>query len=98
MTVVPRIEVVWAHPRAQSLTATIAGDVVEALGQGGADVDVLDLYRSGFDPVLREPDEPDEGDLDRRYSDEVMGQAERMRGYDTLMERHLNIGLAGHAR
>lgn len=85
MTVVPRIEVIWAHPRAQSLAATIAGDAVETLGQGGADVDVLDLCGSGFAPVLREPDEPDGGDLDKRYSDEVMGQAERMRGCDAVV-------------
>jgi len=59
-----RVQVVWAHPRADSLTASVVDEIVAELRAQGADVDELDLYRSGFDPVLGPSDEPDWGDLD----------------------------------
>lgn len=47
------VQVIWAHPRPDSLTATIASDVIEQLRTAGVEVDELDLYREGIDPVLR---------------------------------------------
>lgn len=74
------VEVVWAHPRTESLTATVASDVTQVLRGSGLTVEVSDLYRSGFDPVLREPDEPDWNNLDKQYSPEVMAASSREGG------------------
>jgi len=48
-----RVHLVHAHPSPASFSATLAARAVEALKAAGHDVDVLDLYAEGFDPVLR---------------------------------------------
>lgn len=80
-----QIQVVWAHPRIDSLTGTIAQDVEDALRRLGVGVDVIDLYRSGFNGALREADEPDWDNIDRPYSDEVMDYASRTREADAVI-------------
>jgi putative NADPH-quinone reductase len=47
-----RVLVVHAHPVADSYNAALHRTVVETLIAGGHAVDDLDLYASGFDPVL----------------------------------------------
>jgi len=74
-----KVLVVWAHPRTDSLTATVASDVRDELSRAGFEIDELDLYREGFDPILREPDEPDWDDLDKRYTADVMEHIARSR-------------------
>lgn len=80
-----RALVIWAHPRTDSLTATIAADVVTELRGAGLEVDELDLHRSGFDPVLWEADEPVWDDLDREYTPEVMTLAARTLAADAVV-------------
>jgi NAD(P)H dehydrogenase (quinone) len=48
-----RVLVVHAHPVADSYNAALHRTVVETLDAGGHSVDDLDLYATGFDPVLR---------------------------------------------
>jgi putative NADPH-quinone reductase len=79
------VQVVWAHPRTDSLTATVAADVIAEIRARDIDVDELDLYRSGFDPVLWRADEPDWDDLDKTYSTEVMQHAARANGADAVV-------------
>ncbi len=50
---------VVAHPRAASLTHAAARAFADAAMARGQDVEIADLVAEGFDPVLREPDEPD---------------------------------------
>ena len=47
-----RVLVVYAHPCEESFCAAIRDHAVTALAEAGHDVRVLDLYASGFDPVL----------------------------------------------
>lgn len=79
------VQVLWAHPRVDSLTASVCCDVVAELNSCGFAVDVIDVYRSGFDPVLQPEDEPDWENLDKRYSDEVMSFIERTRRADGIV-------------
>lgn len=44
--------VLYAHPLADSLHARLRDTIVEALAAAGHEVDLCDLYREGFDPVL----------------------------------------------
>lgn len=44
---------VFAHPRKESFTHAFVNRVTEALLANGAEVTVRDLYKLGFDPVLR---------------------------------------------
>ena len=81
----PFIQVIWAHPRTDSLTASIAQDVIDELTSFDCEVDVLDLYREGFNPVLDEPDEPDWENIDKRYSDEVMDHAKRTKSAEAVV-------------
>ena len=75
-----RVQVVWAHPRSDSLTAQVVQDVVQELRAGGREVDELDLYRMQFDPVLYEADEPDWENSEKVYSDEAMRFIDLTRG------------------
>lgn len=54
-----KVLVVYAHPVAESYAAALRDVVVAALGAGGHDVDLCDLYAEGFDPVLSEPERVD---------------------------------------
>ena len=78
MTTKPRVHLVWAHPRENSLTSALVRKVNDSLVARGCDVDELDLYRSRFDPVLHEPDEPDWDDPAKTYSSEVEALVERV--------------------
>lgn len=47
-----KVHVIYAHPLADSLAARLHETVVENLTAAGHEVDDLDLYAEGFDPVL----------------------------------------------
>lgn len=49
-----RILLVLAHPLADSFAASVAKVARETLVAGGHEVDLLDLYREGFNPSLSE--------------------------------------------
>ncbi|MEU2655021.1 NAD(P)H oxidoreductase [Streptomyces sp. NPDC007325] len=76
---------VHAHPRTDSLTAQVSGLLHARLKDGGASVDVLDLYAEGFDPVLRPADEPDWADREKTYSPEVHAHMDRVLAADDIV-------------
>lgn len=49
-----RVLVVYSHPHAGSFCHALLERVLAGLAVNGHDVDLLDLYAEGFDPVLRE--------------------------------------------
>jgi putative NADPH-quinone reductase len=49
-----RVLVVFAHPMDDSFASALRNAVVETLRTGGHEVDLCDLYREAFDPVLSE--------------------------------------------
>ncbi len=51
-----RVHVIYAHPSQDSLAAQLHRIVVEELTSAGHEVDDLDLYAEGFDPVLSPQD------------------------------------------
>lgn len=74
-----KVLTVVTHPRTNSLTFAAADRFVQGLTDAGHDTEVLDLHRSGFDPVLREADEPDWTNANKKYSPEVEAEIERMK-------------------
>ncbi len=70
--------VVFSHPRRDSLTAQVAGEVVAGLVEAGHEPEVVDLYSEGFDPVLGPEDEPDWQSEDKVYSAAVREEIARM--------------------
>jgi putative NADPH-quinone reductase len=80
----PTALVVFAHHRADSLTAVLARRTADRLEAAGYRVDLLDLHAEGFDPRNRVEDEPDYGDRDKRYSPEVHAHAERLLAADLV--------------
>lgn len=55
----PRIAVIIAHPRRRSFTVAMAQAFADAARAAGAEVVERDLYRLGFNPVLRAGEMPD---------------------------------------
>ncbi|MGG3574043.1 NAD(P)H oxidoreductase [Bacillus gobiensis] len=79
-----KVLTVVTHPRTNSLTFAAADRFVQGLTDAGHETEVLDLHRSGFDPVLREADEPDWSNAIKKYSPEVEAEIERMKKHDAL--------------
>jgi len=79
-----KVLTVVSHPRLNSLTFSVADRFTQGLLDGGHETEVLDLHRSGFNPVLGEADEPDWSSDHKRYSPEVETEMERMKKHDAL--------------
>lgn len=79
------IYLIWAHPRSHSLTAQVAAEIRKEAGKQGMQVTALDLYHQGVDPVLREADEPDWANVQKRYSPDVHQLFSQMAGHDTAV-------------
>ena len=74
-----QVQLIWAHPRTDSLTARIAQTVMAELSERNCLVTELDLYRAGFNPVLGHEDEPEWSHAEQNYSDEVMKLADDLK-------------------
>ncbi|WP_339758539.1 NAD(P)H-dependent oxidoreductase [uncultured Hoeflea sp.] len=59
-----RILVVHAHPVASSFNASLFRMTVERLSKAGHQVDAIDLYRDGFNPVMSEDERLNYHDLE----------------------------------
>ncbi|WP_079911310.1 NAD(P)H oxidoreductase [Paenibacillus sp. 32352] len=79
-----KILTVVSHPRENSLTFSVTGRFVQGLADAGHETEVLDLHRSGFNPVMWEADEPDWSSDHKIYSPEVEAEMERMKHHDAL--------------
>ncbi len=80
-----KVLVVFSHPRRDSLTGQVADAVVAGLGDAGHEAELADLHGEGFDPVLREPDEPDWEREDKVYSAAARDEMARMERNDAVI-------------
>jgi len=80
-----KILLVLAHPRKTSLTGSVADIFADGLDKNGHDVEWANLIEEGFDPVLREPDEPDWDNPGKQYSPEVRREMERIERNDATV-------------
>lgn len=79
-----RILLVLAHPLENSFAASVARTAKESLEAKGHTVDLLDLYRDGFDPRLTVAEHGSY--FDERYdSSEVSVWVDRLKAADGLM-------------
>jgi len=69
---------VVAHPRQSSLTWAVAEQFSAAIVARGHAVDRANLVQEGFDPTLREPDEPDWSNPAKTYSAIVHAEMQRV--------------------
>lgn len=79
-----KVHFIWAHPRTNSLTAQIVGSMKTYAQEKNLIVSELDLYRSNFNPVMHEIDEPKWDDINYQYTEEVINLFESLRDVDTL--------------
>jgi NAD(P)H dehydrogenase (quinone) len=78
-----QVLLVVSHPRRNSLTHAASEALAEGLHEAGHRTTLADLCREGFDPVLREPDEPD-WQQDKTYSAEVEREMQRIREHQAI--------------
>jgi len=76
--------VVVSHPRQDSLTFQVADRFVQGLAEAGHSYEILDLHGIGFDPILREMDEPDYNQENQVFSPEVETEMERLKKHDAV--------------
>jgi len=79
-----QVLLVVCHPRPGSLTHAAARAVGEGLAEAGHAATLADLHAEGFDPVLREPDEPDWEAERQTYSPGAEQEMARIRAHDAL--------------
>ena len=72
-----KILVVLCHPRSNSLTSQIAEAFSKGATKAGHQIELLDLYKENFDPVLRIEDAPNDGSL-ANYTQEVQSEFKRL--------------------
>lgn len=79
-----RVLYVYCHPLPESFHAGLRAEALAGLAEAGHEVDLLDLYAEGFDPVLTE-------DGRRHYHDTAVnrrgleGYVERLRSAEALV-------------
>ncbi|AIQ42760.1 NAD(P)H oxidoreductase [Paenibacillus sp. FSL R7-0297] len=76
--------IVVSHPRQDSLTFQVARRFAQGLTAAGHGYEILDLHEIGFDPILRERDEPDLSLAEQSFSPEVEREMQRMKEHDAL--------------
>ncbi|GAB3220329.1 NAD(P)H oxidoreductase [Glycomyces halotolerans] len=81
----PTALVVVAHHRPDSLTAHIGRKVADRLEAGGYRIDRMDLHAEGFDPRMTVADQPDWGDRDKIYSEEVRAHQARLLNAEVIV-------------
>ncbi len=79
-----RVLVVFAHPLADSLNGALHEAVVDGLTRAGHEVDDMDLYADGFDPVLSAEERRSYFDADANRA-RLEGYAERIAGAEGLV-------------
>jgi len=73
-----RHAVVLAHPDEDSFNAAVAAVYCDTVRESGQEVVLRDLYRLGFDPVLKKSERP--GRPDFRMSDDVQAELDLLEG------------------
>ncbi|MBD0378831.1 NAD(P)H oxidoreductase [Paenibacillus sedimenti] len=76
--------IVASHPRTNSFTFAVADRFAQGLQDAGHRAELLDLYSIGFDPALREADEPVFSSTRKMYSPEVEAEIARMMKHEAL--------------
>jgi NAD(P)H dehydrogenase (quinone) len=79
-----KILLVFCHPRESSLTGEIARSFQTGAVHAGHQIEFVDLYREGFDPILYEHDEPTDGTLES-YSVGVQKEFLRINRNDAVV-------------
>lgn len=79
-----KVLTIVSHPRINSLTFKASEHFTQGLHDAGHETEVLDLHRSGFNPVLWEADEPDWSVDYQKFTPEVEAEIERMKRHDAL--------------
>ncbi|WP_026928639.1 NAD(P)H oxidoreductase [Glycomyces tenuis] len=81
----PTALIVVSHHRSDALTAAVAERAAKRLEAAGYGVDLLDLQAEGFDPRNSAADEPDYGNRDKVYSEEVHRHIARVHAADLIV-------------
>lgn len=82
-----KVHVVYAHPLEDSLAGHLHRTVVSGLTAAGHEVDDLDLYADGFDPVLSAKGRSEYHDTPTNRS-EVQPYVDRLKAADALVLCH----------
>ena len=76
---------VLAHPRNNSLTGAVADIFAAGLEGNGHQVELANLIEEGFDPILREDDEPEWDNPRKQYSPAVHREMARIERNDSTL-------------
>ena len=82
-----RVHVIYAHPLDDSLAARLHQVTVDSLTEAGHEVDDLDLYADGFNPVMSAKDREDYHDVTRNRA-EIGPYVDRLLAADALVLCH----------
>lgn len=83
-----RVHVIHAHPVESSFNRSLYEAVLEALDAKNHEVDALDLYADGFDPVLSREERLNYHEVPGNLSPSVKPYVDRLRAADAMVFVH----------
>ncbi|MGC9934561.1 NAD(P)H oxidoreductase [Priestia aryabhattai] len=80
-----KVKLVVTHPRKDSLTFAVMNRFIEGMKENGHEIDVLDLYNDGFNPLYSAEDEQDWQSPDKVFSPAVRKEMDRVLAADAIV-------------
>lgn len=80
-----KVKLVVTHPREDSLTFAVMNRFVQGLQEQDHELDILDLYREGFDPVYSVEDERDWQNPEKAHKAAIKREMERVLAADAVV-------------
>ncbi|MCM3172490.1 MULTISPECIES: NAD(P)H oxidoreductase [unclassified Paenibacillus] len=80
-----KIKLVVTHPRQDSLTFAVMNQFIVGIKENHHEVDILDLYHDGFDPLYTAEDEKDWQNPNKHYAPAIRKEMDRILDADAIV-------------
>ncbi|MFE6073648.1 NAD(P)H oxidoreductase [Paenibacillus sp. NPDC057886] len=80
-----KIKLVVTHPRQDSLTFAVMNRFIEGIKENDHEIDILDLYRDGFDPLYSVEDERDWQNPEKQHAPVIRKELDRVLAADAIV-------------
>jgi NAD(P)H dehydrogenase (quinone) len=80
-----KVKLVVSHPRKDSLTFAVMNRFIEGMKENGHEIDVLDLYNDGFDPLYSAEDEREWKNPNKVFAPAVQKEMDRVIAADAFV-------------
>lgn len=80
-----KVKLVVAHPRQNSLTFAVMNRFIDGMKENHHEIDILDLYHDGFDPLYSLEDERDWQNPNKQHAPVIRKELDRVLAADAIV-------------